>query len=107
MTHTNIDGKTQLDLLVPSARGGIFHFVRTQSAPNDWHMIGRVAFPQNIPSASCLSFYSRPGRYGAPRTLYALVQIHGRLYHVKTTDGKLPWRNACLNPIMHPGPFFD
>ncbi|KAI1374877.1 hypothetical protein F4677DRAFT_425269 [Hypoxylon crocopeplum] len=98
--------ETQLDLLVPSAEGGIFHFVRTQSAPNDWHMIGRVAFPQNIPPASCLSFHSRPDTYGK-RELYALVQIGGRLYHVKTTSNQFPWYNARLNPIVQPGPFVE
>ncbi|OTB08305.1 hypothetical protein M426DRAFT_316932, partial [Hypoxylon sp. CI-4A] len=95
----------QLDLLVPSAEGGIFHFVRTQSAPNDWHMIGRVAFPQNIPPASCLSFNSRFATHGT-HELYALVQICGRLYHVKTTSNILPWHNSRLNPIEQPGPFF-
>ncbi|KAI2464639.1 hypothetical protein F4781DRAFT_412414 [Annulohypoxylon bovei var. microspora] len=106
ITDRNCDGKTQLDLLVPSAEGGIFHFVRMQSAPNDWHMIGRVAFPQNIPPASCLSFHSRTVPYSA-RELYALVQIRGRLYHVKTTSNKLPWRTALLNPIVQPGPFSE
>ncbi|KAI1451799.1 hypothetical protein F4805DRAFT_450061 [Annulohypoxylon moriforme] len=102
-THRNYGDEEQLHLLVPSADGGIFHFVRTQSAPNDWYMAGRVAFPQNIPPASCLSFHSRKGT----RELYALVQIHGRLYHVKTTNDGLPWYNACLNPIEYPGPFFE
>ncbi|KAI1413300.1 hypothetical protein F5Y13DRAFT_198557 [Hypoxylon sp. FL1857] len=95
--------KTQLDLIVPSVEGGIFHFVRTQSAPNDWHMIGRVAFPQNTPPASCLSFHSIYGNL----ELYALIQIRGRLYHVKTTNEGLPWYNARLNPIVQPGPFFE
>ncbi|KAI1204355.1 uncharacterized protein F4807DRAFT_334659 [Annulohypoxylon truncatum] len=107
ITGLNYDtSETQLDLLVPSAEGGIFHFFRMQSAPNDWHMIGRVAFPQNIPPASCLSFHSR-SEISSKGELYALVQIGGRLYHVKTTNDKLPWYNACLNPIVHPGPFFE
>lgn len=100
------EGKPQLDLLVPSAEGAIFHFVRTQSAPNDWHMIGHVAFPQNIPPASCLSFHSRPPT-GAGRELYALVQICGRLYHVKTTSSQHPWYDARLNPIVQPGPWYE
>lgn len=100
------DRNNQLDLLVPSAEGGIFHFIRTQSAPNDWHMIGRVAFPQNTPPASCLSFHSR-NITSRTRELYALVQTCGRLYHVKTTSNELPWYNARLNPIVQPGPFFE
>ncbi|XDG04479.1 hypothetical protein ABKA04_004094 [Annulohypoxylon sp. FPYF3050] len=100
------NGETQLDLLVPSAEGGIFHFVCAQSAPNDWHMIGRLAFPQNIPPPSCLSFYSLPVTY-KKRELYALVQICGLLYHIKTTNDKFPWHNARLNPIVYPGPFFE
>ncbi|KAI0893463.1 hypothetical protein F4806DRAFT_475909 [Annulohypoxylon nitens] len=103
ITHSS---KTQLDLLVPSAEGGIFHFVRTPSAPNDWHMIGRVAFPQNIPPASCLSFHRRYNYYREPCELFALIQICGRLYYVKTTGDKFPGYNAHLNPIVHPGPFF-
>ncbi|KAI0387026.1 hypothetical protein F5Y04DRAFT_75357 [Hypomontagnella monticulosa] len=99
-------GKAQLDLLVPSTEGGIFHFVCMRSAPNDWHMIGRVAFPQNIPPASCLSFHSRSDTYWT-HELYALIQIGGRLYHVKTTNERLPWCNARLNPVVKPGPFFD
>ncbi|KAI1391612.1 uncharacterized protein F4822DRAFT_397263 [Hypoxylon trugodes] len=99
-------GQAQLDLLVPSAEGGIFHFVRTHSAPNEWHMIGRVAFPQDTPPASCLSFYPRSDTRGT-RELHAMVQIGGRLYHTKTTNDQLPWYNARLNPIVHPGPFFD
>lgn len=106
ITDCGYHGNNQLDLLVPSAEGGIFHFVRTRSAPNDWHMIGRVAFPQHIPPASCLSFHSRPEAYGK-RELYALVQTCGRLYHVKTTSSTLPWYNARLNPIVRPGPFFE
>ncbi|KAI1759129.1 hypothetical protein GGR53DRAFT_514667 [Hypoxylon sp. FL1150] len=98
------DQKAQIDLLVPSVEGGIFHFVRTQSTPNDWHMIGRIAFPQNIPPASCLSFHFRPTTY-PNREMYALVQIGGRLYYVSTTREDVPWYNARLNPITHPGPF--
>ncbi|KAI2601824.1 hypothetical protein GGR54DRAFT_645655 [Hypoxylon sp. NC1633] len=101
------DGRNQLDLLVPSAEGGILHFLRTKSAPNDWHMIGRIAFPQNIPPASCLSF-RRSGTGGnGKRDLYALIQISGRLYHVTTTDNKCAWYNSSLKPIVHPGPFSE
>ncbi|KAI0116193.1 hypothetical protein F4776DRAFT_637099 [Hypoxylon sp. NC0597] len=103
---TRYSDKNQLDLIVPSVEGGVFHFVRSQSAPNDWHMIGRIAFPQNIPPASCLSFHSRSDTYGN-RELYGLVQICGRLYHVKTTNKELPWYNARLNPIVQPGPFLE
>ncbi|KAI2635701.1 hypothetical protein GGS26DRAFT_509371 [Hypomontagnella submonticulosa] len=98
--------KDQFDLLVPSAEGGIFHFVCTRSAPNDWHMIGRVAFPQNIPPASCLSFHRWSDNYDR-RKLYALVQTGGRLYYVKTTSDKLPWYDARLYPVVQPGPFFE
>ncbi|KAI1774092.1 hypothetical protein F4818DRAFT_420832 [Hypoxylon cercidicola] len=106
ITGCNDMSETQLDLLVPSAEGGIFHFVRTRSAPNDWHMVGRVAFPQNIPPAPCLSFHYRCITRGT-RELYALVQTGGRLYHVKTTNDERPWHNARLNPIVQPGPFFE
>ncbi|KAI1099458.1 hypothetical protein F4804DRAFT_83512 [Jackrogersella minutella] len=105
ITDDTCSSRPQLDLLVPSAEGGIFHFVRTFPAP-DWHMIGRVAFPQNIPPASCLSFHSWRSIY-EERKLYALVQIGGRLYHVKTTNDRLPWLNSRLYPIVQPGPFFD
>ncbi|KAI1088794.1 hypothetical protein F5B19DRAFT_469932 [Rostrohypoxylon terebratum] len=98
--------KTRLDLLVPSAEGGIFHFISTQSTPDDWHMIGRVAFPQNIPPASCLSFHSQPKSWDKLRSFYALVQIHGRLYYVKTTSDVFPWYDARLDPIVRPGSFF-
>ncbi|OTA85476.1 hypothetical protein M434DRAFT_400194 [Hypoxylon sp. CO27-5] len=96
----------QLDLIVPSVEGGIFHFVRTRSTPNEWHMIGRVAFPQNTPPASCIYFHSRPDSY-EKRELYGLVQIRGRLYHTKTANNGLPWHNARLKPIVQPGPFFE
>ncbi|KAI4865863.1 hypothetical protein F4820DRAFT_418854 [Hypoxylon rubiginosum] len=105
ITDRNHD-KNQLDLLVPSAERGIFHFVRTQSAPNDWHMIGRVAFPQNIPPASCLSFHCRRIT-SKTRVLHALIQICGRLYHLQTVSNELPWYNARLEPIVQPGPFFE
>ncbi|OTA67928.1 hypothetical protein K449DRAFT_453558 [Hypoxylon sp. EC38] len=103
---TDSTSNNQLDLIVPSVEGGIFHFVRTQSTPNEWHMIGRVAFPQNTPPASCISFHLRSGGYGK-RELCGLVQTRGRLYHVKTTNDGLPWYNASLKPIVQPGPFFE
>ncbi|KAI0890675.1 uncharacterized protein GGS22DRAFT_151560 [Annulohypoxylon maeteangense] len=106
IADSNNGRTTQFDLLVPSAEGGIFHFIRTESAPNEWHMIGRIAFPQDIPPATCLSFHSRQFSRGK-RELYALIQIGGRLYHIKTSDNGRPWSDARLNPIVYPGPFFE
>ncbi|KAI1302213.1 hypothetical protein F5Y03DRAFT_362052 [Xylaria venustula] len=98
----NISGD-QLDLLVPSAEGGIFHFVRTASTPDEWHMIARIGFPQGLPAASCLAIHS-----GAPyktRQFRALIQSGGRLYYVTTTEGSKPWSGSYLQPVVSPGPF--
>ncbi|KAI0206850.1 hypothetical protein F4808DRAFT_405540 [Astrocystis sublimbata] len=68
----------QLDLLVPSAEGGIFHFVRTASSPDEWHMIARIAFPQGLPAASCLAINSEDLRYTNSRQFRALIQSGGQ-----------------------------
>ncbi|KAI0479342.1 hypothetical protein GGR56DRAFT_373802 [Xylariaceae sp. FL0804] len=102
----------QLDLLVPSAEGGIFHFVRiTSSGPDEWQMIGRIAFPSGVPPATCLAFdeeLEQDGYGGTRRTSFrALVQCGGRLYQLKTDEGARPWSGSYLNPIIGPGPFYD
>lgn len=94
----------QLDLLVPSAEGGIFHFVRTASTPDEWHMIARIAFPQGLPAASCLAFHFVERHYDT-RRFRALIQSGGQLYYVTTTESSQPWSGSCLQPIVSPGPF--
>lgn len=94
----------QLDLLVPSAEGGVFHFVRTASNPDQWHIIARIAFPQGVPAASCLGFYSGSS-YNTQRHFRAVIQIGGRLYYVTTTESSIPWAGSYLRPIVSPGPF--
>ncbi|KAI0434592.1 hypothetical protein F5Y09DRAFT_235870 [Xylaria sp. FL1042] len=93
----------QLDLLVPSAEGGIFHFVRTASTPDEWHMIARVAFPQGLPATSCLAFHSDRSY---SRDFRALIQSGGQIYYVTTTESSKPWSGSYLRPILSPGPFF-
>ncbi|KAI1111630.1 hypothetical protein F5Y14DRAFT_424705 [Nemania sp. NC0429] len=97
-------GDNQLDLLVPSAEGGVFHFVRTKSFPDEWHMIGRIKFPQGLPAASCLAFnisdYDR-------KRFSALVQSGGQLYQIRTLESASPWTGKHLKPIVGPGPFSD
>ncbi|KAI1428896.1 hypothetical protein F5Y12DRAFT_799983 [Xylaria sp. FL1777] len=95
----------QLDLLVPSAEGGVFHFVRTKSAPNEWHMIARITLPQGLPIASCLSFYSFDVRGPDPRQFRAVIQSGGQLYYLKSHESPNPWVGSQLKPIMMPGPF--
>ncbi|KAI0183839.1 hypothetical protein EV127DRAFT_445996 [Xylaria flabelliformis] len=98
--------KNQLDLLVPSAEGGVFHFIRTDSTPNEWHMIARVAFPLSLPLASCLAMnVDRPAYQRGE--FKALVQSGGRIYQVKTYEGTNPWSGSYLKPIVAPGPFSD
>ncbi|KAK5625716.1 hypothetical protein RRF57_001432 [Xylaria bambusicola] len=94
----------QLDLLVPSAEGGIFHYVRPASTPDEWHMIARIAFPQGLPAASCLTFHSEKGIYEA-RNFRAFIQSGGHLYYATTTESSDPWLRTYLRPILSPGPF--
>lgn len=101
-TRTN-----QLDLLVPSAEGGIFHFVRTTSTHDEWHMIARIIFPQGLPAASCLAFNAFSEDIYQPRQFRAMVQSGGQLYMVKTRESSRPWSGSDLIPIVRPGPFSD
>lgn len=93
-----------LDLLVPSAEGGIFHFVRTPTSPDEWHMIGRIKFPSGVPIASSLAC-TRLGSCYVQSIFCAYVQCGGRLYLIKTTEGASPWVGSQLHPIEGPGPF--
>ncbi|KAI0477376.1 hypothetical protein GGR56DRAFT_665405 [Xylariaceae sp. FL0804] len=97
---------SQLDLLVPSAEGGIFHFVRTPSSPDEWHMIGRIIFPAGVPPAVCLAFHDVRD-HSDRRRFRAFFQSGGRLYQVDTAEGATPWSGSRLKPIVGPGPFYD
>lgn len=91
---------SSMDLLVPSAEGGIFHFVRTpRSLLDDWHMIGRVKFPSGVPMASSLTCAL------LAREFHAYLQCGGRLYLIKTLEGPFPWVGCQMYPIAGPGPF--
>ncbi|KAI1155202.1 hypothetical protein F4825DRAFT_408495 [Nemania diffusa] len=93
-----------LDLLVPSAEGGVFHFIRTSSTPDEWRMIARVAFPQNLPPVSCLALVHFRSYCHQEDKFSAVVQSSGRLYQMKTDEGANPWSGSRLKPIMAPGP---
>ncbi|KAH7302892.1 hypothetical protein B0I35DRAFT_447666 [Stachybotrys elegans] len=98
----------QLDFLVPSAAGGVFHFVRTPSTPDEWHMIRHVGFPSSLPAAGSLAFYSP--RQESPydnAKLGAALQIGGRLYTIQTLDGRSPWFRCQLYPVERPGPSYN
>ncbi|KAI8630529.1 hypothetical protein F5Y19DRAFT_474313 [Xylariaceae sp. FL1651] len=105
-TKTSYTKENQLDLFVPSAEGGIFHFVRTTSTPDEWHMIARFAFPEGLPTVSCLAFHGRDD-WQQSRQFWALVQNGGRLYHISTYEGAKPWSGSYLRPVVTPGPFSD
>ncbi|CAH0045808.1 unnamed protein product [Clonostachys solani] len=82
----------QLDLLVPSAAGGIFHFVRTPSTPDEWHMIGRIETPSYLPPAGSLAFFHlKPKGYLDPAILGAAGEIGGRLYTIQTSSLRDSW----------------
>lgn len=94
-----------LDLLVPSTEGGIFHFIRTPTSPDEWHMIGRIGFPDGVPMASslaCARLGDGPDRSSEFR---AHVQCGGRLYLIRSLEGASPWVGSSLHPIEGPGPF--
>ncbi|KAI0530000.1 hypothetical protein GGR58DRAFT_272618 [Xylaria digitata] len=97
----------QLDLLVPSAEGGMFHYVQTPSCPDEWHMIARITFPLGLPAASCLAVHYRDRGFRRPRKFYALIQSGGQLYRIETSEGANPWSRSYLKPIVAPGPFSD
>lgn len=98
------DDKGGLDLLVPSAEGGVFHFIRTPTSPDEWHMIGRIKFPSGVPIASSLACTRLDSHAGQP-SFCAYVQCGGRLYLIKTPEGPCPWVGSQLYPIEGPGPF--
>lgn len=107
ITHQNQDVMGyQLDLLVPSAEGGVFHFIRTATTPDEWHMIGRINFPTGIPIASSLAFWrdNQGQNYHHPKHR-AFVQCGGRLYLIQTPVGARPWVGSQLHPVSGPGPF--
>lgn len=93
-----------LDLLVPSAEGGVFHFIRTLTGSDEWHMIGRIKFPSAVPIASSLACARLTSQSGQP-LFCAYVQCGGRLYLIKTPEGPCPWVGCQLYPIEGPGPF--
>lgn len=100
-------GKYQLDLIVPSAEGGVFHFVRTPSSAGEWHMIGRIIFPQGIPLAACLTCArQKESSYGSIMEFRALIQSGGRLFQARTDNlARRPWSACSLKSILGPGPF--
>ncbi|KAH7308656.1 hypothetical protein B0I35DRAFT_442368, partial [Stachybotrys elegans] len=99
--------RSQLDFLVPSAAGGIFHFVRTASTPDEWHMIGHIGFPSSLPTVGSLAFYSprQESPYDGVK-LGAALQVGGRLYTIQTLDGRYPWSGCQLYPVERPGPSY-
>lgn len=110
LSEENERGQYQLDLLVPSAEGGIFHFVRTANTPREWHMIGRVSFRMGLPVVSSLACarlgWPQFGDNSAPASsIHAIVQCDGKLYFIKTSESATPWAGSRLYPILGPGPF--
>ncbi|KAI1352862.1 hypothetical protein F5Y01DRAFT_324116 [Xylaria sp. FL0043] len=97
--------RTQLDLLVPSAEGGVFHFVRTASTPDEWHMIARIAFPQGLPAASGLAANKIKLSWEGRRLFRTVIQTGGQLYYATTHEGSELWLRSYLKPIVAPGPF--
>uniref|UniRef100_A0A8H7TUP9 Uncharacterized protein n=1 Tax=Bionectria ochroleuca TaxID=29856 RepID=A0A8H7TUP9_BIOOC len=99
----------QLDLLVPSAAGGIFHFVQTPSTPDEWHMIGRIDTPSYLPPAGSLGFFHLKLKdYFEESKLRAAGEIGGRLYTIETStlssySWPWPWRGCYLHPVIGPG----
>ncbi|KAI0429152.1 hypothetical protein F5Y09DRAFT_311159 [Xylaria sp. FL1042] len=97
----------QVDLLVPSAEGGVFHFVRPASTPDERHMIAHMAFSHCLPAASCIVSNRSQSSWGCTKHFSAVIQTGGRLYHVTTNAGSKPWLGAYLKPIVAPGPLSD
>ncbi|KAH9892386.1 hypothetical protein F4778DRAFT_772796 [Xylariomycetidae sp. FL2044] len=95
----------QLDLLVPSAEGSLFHFVRMSSMTDEWHMIARIVLPHGFSHASCLAF-SREiwDTFSRATELCAHVQCDGQLYRIKTPEDSTPWSRSCWILIVVPGP---
>ncbi|KAI0968049.1 hypothetical protein F4678DRAFT_464951 [Xylaria arbuscula] len=97
------DRKGQLDLLVPFKEGGIFHFVRTMSTPDEWPMIAYIKLPVIGPVA-CLGFIGTRPDSCKQRQLRAVVQSGGRLYRIKTDEASSPWSGSHIKSIVGPGP---
>jgi hypothetical protein len=98
----------QLELLVPSAAGGVFHFVRTPSTPGEWHMIGGIEFPDGYPAAGSLAFFQP--RQSSPyirAKLTVALQIGGQLYITRLRDEREPWSRCSLHRVDGPGPSND
>jgi len=81
----------------------VFHFVRTSSMPDEWHMIARIAFPSTLPAISCIFFAGDQGAYGL-RDFRAVVQCGGQLYQIATLESARPWSASQLRAIVGPGP---
>lgn len=93
------------DLLVPSAEGGIFHFIKTPTSPDEWHMVARVSFPPEIPIVSSLACSRlNNSTYGSRPEFRAHVLCGGRLYVIETSERYSPWYGSRLCPIEGPGP---
>lgn len=90
---------SSFSLLVPSAEGGIFHFVRTPTSPDEWHMIGRIKFPSGVPMASSLTC-AQPSR-----EFRAHIQSDGRLYLIESVGGTFQSNECQLHRIVGPGSF--
>ncbi|KAG8161691.1 hypothetical protein KVR01_008678 [Diaporthe batatas] len=99
--------KYQLDLLVPSAEGGVFHFIRAATTPDEWHMVGRIKFPTGIPIATSLAFWGADSGhiFDYHHKLRAFIQCGSRLYLIQTSLGAQPWVGSELYPVNGPGPF--
>ncbi|KAI1305439.1 hypothetical protein F5Y03DRAFT_355888 [Xylaria venustula] len=97
------DRKSQLDLLVPSMNGGVFHFFRTLSTPHEWHMIAHVGFPV-IGPAACLGFIGSRPYTRKKKRFCAVFQSGGRLYRIQTHEASYPWSGSHIKPIVGPGP---
>ncbi|KAI1264709.1 hypothetical protein F5Y18DRAFT_436601 [Xylariaceae sp. FL1019] len=88
MTY-GVDQKNQLDLLVPSSNGVIYHFIRLSSVSSEWHMIGQITFSQVSSATPCLSV-CRDDPESRTGTMRAVVSIEGKLYQAVTTEGANP-----------------
>lgn len=75
------------DLLVPSAEGGIFHFIKTPTSPDEWHMVARVSFPPEVPIVSGLACSRlNNSSYGPRPEFRARVLCGGRIYVIETSE---------------------
>ncbi|KAG8161564.1 hypothetical protein KVR01_008551 [Diaporthe batatas] len=113
LSDENEQGRHQLDLLVPSAKGGIFRFMRTESTRREWHMVGRIGFPIGFPLVSSLACARLgPAQLGGDHlppgsSLHAFMQCKGKLYFIKAPETATTWARSRLEAILGPGPFHD